>query len=52
MQMRVNDVQFTNYHLFRAEVRILSGDDATEGGVTPATGQGEPHAPQPAAPKP
>ncbi len=52
MQMRVNDVQFTNYHLFRAEVRILSGDDATDGGVTPATGQGEPHAPQTAAPKP
>lgn len=52
MQMRVNDVQFTNYHLFRAEVRILSGDDSTDGGVTPMTGQGDPAKPQTAAPKP
>jgi hypothetical protein len=52
MQMRVNDVQFTNYHLFRAEVRILSGDDSTDGGVTPATGQGDPATPPTAAPKP
>jgi hypothetical protein len=26
--MRLNDVTFSNYHLFRAEVRVLTGDDA------------------------
>jgi hypothetical protein len=26
--MRVNDVRFTHYHLFRAETRFLTGDDA------------------------
>ncbi|HEX4757851.1 MAG TPA: hypothetical protein VH308_07705 [Terracidiphilus sp.] len=38
----VNDVAFTDYHLFRAEARILTGDSAT--GSDPAPG-----APAPAA---
>lgn len=28
LQLRVNDVLFKDYHLFRAEVRVLNGDDA------------------------
>jgi hypothetical protein len=27
-RMRVNDTRFTNYHVFRAETRILTGDAA------------------------
>jgi hypothetical protein len=28
LETQVNDVVFRQYHLFRAEVRILSGDEA------------------------
>ncbi len=45
VQMRINDVRFTQYHLFRAEVRILSGN-----GTEP---EGAPSTPSPAnAPSP
>jgi hypothetical protein len=33
---KVNDVQFTQYHLFRAEMRILTGDDAAPNSTPPA----------------
>ena len=32
----VNDVAFTDYHLFRAEARILTGDNATDPDAAPA----------------
>jgi hypothetical protein len=35
-QMRVNNVRFTHYHLFRAETRILTGDDAAVVGPSPS----------------
>jgi hypothetical protein len=34
----VNDVQFTDYHRFRAESRILTGDDAKPAVTAPASG--------------
>jgi hypothetical protein len=33
---KVNDVQFTDYHRFRAEMRILTGDDANPDAPPPA----------------
>jgi len=35
---KVNDVQFTEYHRFRAETRILTGDAATPDAPPPASG--------------
>jgi hypothetical protein len=35
-RMRINDTRFTNYHMFRAETRILTGDDAVTEGPSPA----------------
>jgi hypothetical protein len=35
-RMRVNDVRFTHYHVFRAETRILTGDDAAAEVPSPA----------------
>jgi hypothetical protein len=35
---KVNDVQFTDYHRFRAESRILTGDDAKPAVTAPASG--------------
>jgi hypothetical protein len=35
-RMRVNDVRFTHYHVFRAKTRILTGDDAAAEGPPPA----------------
>lgn len=35
---KVNDVQFTDYHRFRAESRILTGDDAEPTPTPPAPG--------------
>ena len=40
IKTEVNDVAFTDYHLFRAEARILTGDNATD------------HEPAPGAPPP
>jgi len=35
MQTQVNDVIFTQYHLFRSEARVLTGDDPEPGGTPP-----------------
>jgi hypothetical protein len=35
-RMRVNDTRFTNYHVFRAETRLLTGDDAGAEPASPA----------------
>ena len=35
---KVNDVQFKQYHRFRAETRILTGDDAEPVSTPPASG--------------
>lgn len=35
LQTRLNDVAFTNYHLFHADVRILSAEEAKRLGVSP-----------------
>lgn len=37
LQTRVNDVAFTQYHLFRAEMRIVSDDAGAPSGATPST---------------
>jgi len=36
LRMRVNDTRYTHYHLFRAEVRLLTGDDAAAEIPSPA----------------
>jgi hypothetical protein len=43
LQTLVNDVVFRNYHLFRAEIRILTDDSSGPNGSSPP-------APPPAAP--
>jgi hypothetical protein len=35
LQMRLNDAAFTHYHLFHAEARILSAEEANRLGVSP-----------------
>jgi len=35
--MRINDTRFTNYHVFRGETRILTGEDAATEGPPPAS---------------
>lgn len=37
IKIEVNDVAFTDYHLFRAEARILTGDNATGPDAAPGT---------------
>jgi hypothetical protein len=52
IQMRINDVRFTQYHLFRAEVRILSGDGTeTEGAPSTPGPAGTPSAAPAPAPQ-
>jgi hypothetical protein len=52
-RMRVNDTRFTNYHVFRAETRILTGDAVTTEGPPPAPSPEKVPAKEPAnAPKP
>jgi hypothetical protein len=43
----VSDVQFTEYHRFRSEVRILTGDDAKPDTPPGAPGSAPTHAPAP-----
>jgi len=51
--MRVNDVRFTHYHVFRAETRLITGDDAAAEGPPPAPSPDEVPAAKPAkAPQP
>jgi hypothetical protein len=38
LMTEVNDVQFTDYHRFRAETRILTGNDAGPDATPPASG--------------
>jgi hypothetical protein len=44
---KVNDVQFKQYHRFRAETRILTGDDAEPGATPPASGSAPNATPNP-----
>lgn len=44
LQTRVNEVSFRNYHLFRAEMRILTGDTPDAGqSATPGAPAPQPH---------
>lgn len=52
-RMRVNDTRFTNYHVFRAETRILTGDNAAGELPSPAPSPEKVPATEPAkAPQP
>ncbi|HUD56184.1 MAG TPA: hypothetical protein VMR02_13220 [Terracidiphilus sp.] len=37
-QTKLNDISFTQYHLFRAETRVLTGDSEEPAGSPPASG--------------
>ncbi len=41
LQIFLNDVVFTHYHLFLAEARILAADNRGTNGIPPASGAGE-----------
>ena len=52
-RMRINDTRFTHYHLFHAEVRMLTEDDAAADGPSPAPSpDGVPTAEPAKAPQP
>ena len=48
LRMRINDVRFTHYHLFRAESRILTEDEAAAESLSPAPGPDTVQAAKPA----
>jgi len=50
LQTLLNDVAFEQYHLFRAEARILTGDSAVAEANQPASGPADTKGPKSAAP--